>query len=170
MIGGDGADVVDRTTKLAVALGADSGTVAKAKAHHEDASAKLKKAVAANPVTVTALYADGDGVTVAKNQDDPALRLYAGLGVKYFAPEPAGYYWGKYSWENAGQVGGDVWLLEQSGYDAARLKRQPTVAGSPALTSGQVHPWVSAALDCTSQAGCMEQLAGWITASKTVAS
>lgn len=168
VIGGDGADVVDHTTKLAVALGADSATVAKAKATYDTASTGLKKAAAANPVTVTALYADADGVNVAREQDDPALHLYADLGVKFFAPKPKGFYWSDYSWENAGQVGGDVWLLEQDGYTSAQLKRQLTIKDDPALAAGQVHPWTSASLDYVSQAQYMDQLAAWITASKSV--
>ncbi|OIJ68631.1 ABC transporter substrate-binding protein [Streptomyces mangrovisoli] len=168
VIGGDGADVVDHTTKLATALGADSATVAKARTRYDTAAAGLKKAAAAHPVTVTALYADSDGVNVAKAQDDPALRLYADLGVTFFAPTPKGYYWANYSWENAGRIGGDVWLLEQDGYDSAHLKKQPTVADSAALAAGQVHPWVSAALDYVSQADYMNRLAGWLTDSKAV--
>ncbi|MFF3499939.1 ABC transporter substrate-binding protein [Streptomyces sp. NPDC003247] len=168
LLGGDGADVVDRTTELADALGADPGTVAKAKKRYDAASEALEKAATANPVTVTSLYADSDGVSVAKAQDDPALQLYAGLGVQFFEPKPEGYYWGNYSWENAGQVGGDMWLLQQAGYDSAQLKKQPTIAGNAALAAGQIHPWVSAALDYVSQADYMEQLAGWITDARTV--
>ncbi|BBB02290.1 putative ferrichrome ABC transporter substrate-binding protein [Actinacidiphila reveromycinica] len=168
LIGGDGADVVEHTTKLALALGADSATVAKAKATYTAASDRLRKAAAANPVTVAALYADSDGINAAKYQDDPALRLYSDLGVKFFAPEPKGFYWADYSWENAGQVGGDVWLLEQDGYDRAQLAKQPTVAKSPALAAGQVHPWLSATLDYVSQAQYMDQLSGWIGAAKAV--
>ncbi|WP_320775820.1 ABC transporter substrate-binding protein [Streptomyces sp. CRN 30] len=165
-LGGDGADVVERTTEFAEALGADAKTVAEAKERYETASAALTKAAKDNPVTVTSLYADTDGVSVAKAEDDPALNLYAGLGVKFFEPKPKGYYWGNYSWENAGQIGGDMWLLQQAGYDTAQLKKQPTVADDAALAAGQVHPWVSAALDYVSQADYMEQLAGWITDTK----
>jgi iron complex transport system substrate-binding protein len=168
LLGGDGGDVVDSTTKLAEALGADAATVDKAKQRYDTAAAGLKKAVAANPVTVTALYADSDGVSVAKAHEDPALDLLADLGVTFFEPKPEGYYWGNYSWENAGQIGGDLWLLQQAGYDTAQLKKQPTVADAPALTSGQVQPWVSAALDYVSQADYIEQLTGWITDAKPV--
>jgi iron complex transport system substrate-binding protein len=168
LIGGDGADVVAHTTKLATALGADAATVAKAKATYDAASDRLRKAAAAHPVTVAAIYADSDGINAAKYQDDPALRLYSDLGVKFFAPKPKGFYWADYSWENAGQVGGDLWLLEQDGYDQAQLAKQPTVRQSPALAAGQVHPWLSATLDYVSQAGYMDQLAGWIDTAKPV--
>jgi iron complex transport system substrate-binding protein len=166
--GGDGATVVKRTTALATALGGDSATIAAAKKTYDTAAAALTAATKANPVTVTALYADADGVSVAKNSDDPALHLYADLGVKFFAPTPAGFYWAQYSWENAGKVGGDVYLLEQDGYQAAELKKQPTIASAAAITSGQVHPWLSAALDYVSQAAYMTELAGWISDSKVV--
>lgn len=168
VIGGSGADVVERTTELAGALGADPDTVAQAKSRYDAASEDLRKAAAANPVEMTALYADVDGINVAKAPDDPALHLYQDLGVTFFAPEPKGFYWATYSWENAGDVAGDVWLLEQSGYDSKQLSEQPTTASAPPLVADQVHPWVSAALDYVSQAQYMEQLTGWIGDAKDV--
>ncbi|GAB2827759.1 hypothetical protein GCM10022221_27550 [Actinocorallia aurea] len=164
--GGDGGDVVDRTTGLATALGADAATVAKGKERYDTASANLTKAAEANPLTVTTLYADADGISVAKAQDDPGLRLYASLGVKFFEPKPEGYYWGNYSWENGGQVGGDLWLLQQAGYDEAQMRKQPTTAKAAALTAGQVRAWLSPALDYVSQAAYMEQLTAWLTEAK----
>lgn len=167
-MGGDGADVVEHTTQLATALGAASSVTSAAKQKFDTAKTRLHDAAATSKVTVTAMYADSDGVSVAKPEDDPALRMYEEAGVKMFVPTPTGYYWGNYSWENSTKIGGDMILLEQSGYSEADLKKQLTFAGNPALKSGQVHTWASAGMDYIQQAAYMTELAGWITGAKVV--
>lgn len=123
---------------------------------------------AGSDVKVTAMYADSDAVSVAKPADDPALRMYEEDGVKMFVPTPTGYYWGNYSWENSTKIGGDMILLEQSGYSEADLKKQLTFADNPALKAGQVHTWASAGMDYTQQAEYMLELADWIKGAKVV--
>ncbi|GIF21708.1 hypothetical protein Ate02nite_44380 [Paractinoplanes tereljensis] len=167
-MGGDGADVIKRTTELATSLGASAETVATAEKAYTAAKTDLQTTAAASQVEVVALYADADGVSVAKAQDDPALRLYSDLGVKFFAPTPEGFYWGTYSWENAGKIGGDMVLLNSSGYQQAELLKQPTFATTAAAKSGQFHPWSSPGLDYVSQAAYMTQLSGFLKESKPV--
>jgi iron complex transport system substrate-binding protein len=167
-MGGGGDDVIQSITKLAESLGAKSSTVTAAKTKYEAASTALTAAAKANPITVTVFYGDTDGAYAVKVADDPSLRLYKDLGVKFFAPTPDGFYWGIYSWENASKIGGDMLLLSQTGYQVKDLQKQPTFAEIPAMTSGQVHPWVSAGLDYVAQAAYMTQLAGYIAESKVV--
>ncbi|WP_431038329.1 ABC transporter substrate-binding protein [Streptomyces sp. P6-2-1] len=167
-MGGDGAKVIARTTALATAVGAKKAVVAAAKKKFDSAKQALAEAGGNTEAKVTVLYADADGVSVARPADDPALRLYRDIGVPMTVPKPKGYYWGNYSWENAGKIGGDLLLLSQDGYQTADLKKQPTFAEAPALTSGQVHTWESSGMDYVSQAAYMKRLAGWLTKAKAV--
>ncbi|GAA2659074.1 ABC transporter substrate-binding protein [Paractinoplanes durhamensis] len=168
LMGGDGASVIKRTTELATSLGAPADKVAAAEKTYTAAKTDLKAAATESKVQVTALYADADGVSVAKAQDDPALRLYADTGVDFFKPTPDGFYWGNYSWENAGKIGGDVFLLNATGYQTAELLKQPTIAATAAVKADQIHPWSSSGLDYVSQAAYMTQLAGFLRGSKKV--
>lgn len=167
-MGGGGEGVIQHTTKLAEALGAKHSVIASAKARFVKAKAKLHAAATSSHVVVTALYADSDGVNVAKPEDDPGLRMYRDDGVKMTSPTVKGYYWADYSWENATKIGGDMLLLEQSGYSVADLRKQPTFAGNPALKADQVHPWESSGMDYVQQAAYMNKLAAWISESKAL--
>lgn len=169
-MGGDGADVIKHTTDFATALGAPADKVTAAEKTYTAARTDLQTAAAASKLKVAAIYADADGVDVAKAPDDPGLRLYSDLGVDFVKPTPKGYYWGLYSWENAGKVGGDLVLLAQTGYQSAQLLKQPTFAVTAAARAGQIHPWVSAGLDYVSQAAYMTQLAGYLRESKPLTS
>jgi iron complex transport system substrate-binding protein len=167
-MGGDGADVIERAADFATSVGARTSVVDAAEKKFDTAKRTLADAAKNTDVTVTALYADADGVSVARPADDPGLRMYRDIGVKLTVPTPKGYYWGTYSWENAGKAGGDMLLLQQAGYQEADLKKQPTFADQPALKAGQVHPWDSASMDYVSQADYMSRLASWINSSKAV--
>ena len=164
--GGDGADVVRDVTDLARSLGAEQSVVDAAETEFDDAAKTLEAATRDHDVRLTALYADHDGVYVARPADVPALQLWAAHGADLTVPGPTGYAWGVYSWPNAGKVRGDVLLLSDQGYQVDDLVEQPTFADQPALVAGQVHPWTSPVLDYASQAVAMRQLAGWITASE----
>lgn len=169
VMGGHGDDVVASNTKLARALGASPAKLASTKKAYEAASDKLKAAAKENDdLKVIVAYADSDGYDVVKSPDDPELQLYSDLGVDFVQPTPAGYYWGLYSWENAGKAGGDLILLSQSGYQRAELSKQPTLANTAAVEADQIRPWVSAGLDYVSQAAFMTQLAGYIASAKVV--
>jgi len=169
-IGGNGLDVVKSLTKLATAMGASDERVTEAKAQYDAAAADLTAAAAQNPVEITMMYADADGVYVVKPADEPESALYASLGVTYTTLHPDGdYYWDIYSWENAGQMmTGDVLIVNTEGFQADDLRAQPTFAGHPALVAGQVHTLQGAAPDYASQAAQMTTLAAIIRESVTV--
>ncbi|GAA3641889.1 ABC transporter substrate-binding protein [Microlunatus ginsengisoli] len=164
---GNGARVIERTADLIVALGAsaDAGPLADGKRAYDAATAKLT-AAAANGVTVQTMYAEAGNVYVAKAGDDPTLTLYASLGLRFVEPKTKNYYWDIVSWEDYDSIGGDLVLYSPEGFDKARLMKQPTFAATPAAKAGQVHPWLSTAMDYVTQAAYVDQLAGWVSAAK----
>lgn len=164
--GGKGEDVIKTIADLAESLGAKESTVDAAEDRFETAADDLEKAAKASDLSVVSMYADGDGAYVTRPSDEPTLQMYTSFGVDFVNPKPKGFYWGIYSWENAGQISGDVILLSQQGYQVADLEKQPTFADNAALEAGQVHSWTFPALDYASQAGYMQQLAGWLEDSK----
>ncbi|MFJ7289167.1 ABC transporter substrate-binding protein [Curtobacterium sp. NPDC098951] len=164
--GGKGEDVIETIAKLAESLGAKESTVDKAEDRFETAADDLEKVAKDSDLQVVSMYADGDGAYVTRPTDEPTLQMYTSFGVDFVNPKPKGFYWGIYSWENAGQISGDVILLSQQGYQVADLEKQPTFADNAALEAGQVHSWTFPALDYTSQAAYMQQLAGWLQDSK----
>lgn len=166
--GGKGEDVIEKIADLAESLGAPESKVEAAERRFDTAEDELEKAAKQSDVTVVSLYADGDGAYVTRPADEPTLQMYSSFGVDLVNPKPKGFYWGIYSWENAGQITGDVILLSQQGYQVADLEKQPTFADNPALAAGQVHSWTFPALDYASQADYMTKLAGWLDDSKKV--
>lgn len=164
--GGKGLDVIEDIAGLAESLGARRSVVASAEKRFDTARDALSTAAADADVTVTSMYADGDGAYVTRPSDEPTLQMYSSFGVRLTDPTPKGFYWGIYSWENAGQITGDVLLLSQQGYQEDELAKQPTFADNPALVAGQVHSWTFPALDYASQADYMTEFAGWLQESK----
>ncbi|RFA16317.1 hypothetical protein B7R21_02775 [Subtercola boreus] len=160
-VGGKGIDVINSINRLSESLGASADTVAAAKTKYDAAAADLTAAAAENPIEITQMYADADGIYVTKTADEPETELYASLGVTFTNKNPDGYYyWDIYSWENAGQVmNGDVLLVNVEGFQKDDLLAQATFASDPALVAGQIHPWNQAALDYASQAKHMTELA-----------
>ncbi|MDP5181128.1 ABC transporter substrate-binding protein [Blastococcus sp. BMG 814] len=168
---GSAADVIDRTAELAGALGADleGGEVARAREEFEAASAELTEA-AAGGVTVlpVAAYAD-EGFYMAKARDEPSLRMYADLGVRFVDPGGEGYYWETASWENVPQHPSDVLLYSLRGaMTPEEMATQPTYGLLPAVQAGQVHPWKYIGMDYVAQAEYMEELAGWLADAEDV--
>ncbi|WFR66884.1 ABC transporter substrate-binding protein [Curtobacterium flaccumfaciens] len=164
--GGKGEDVIKDITGLAESLGAKESTVAKAEKRFDSAADELEKVAKDTDLSVVSMYADGDGAYVTRPSDEPTLQMYSSFGVDLVNPKPKGFYWGIYSWENAGQISGDVILLSQQGYQVSDLEKQPTFADNAALVAGQVHSWTFPALDYASQADYMTKLAGWLGDSK----
>lgn len=164
VMGGSAVDVIKRTTELAVALGAsaDSGPVVDGRAAFDRAASALTAAAESGVVTQP-MYAEAANVYVAKAADDPSLRMYADLGMRFVEPKTDGYYWDIISWEDYDGIGGDLVLYSQRGFGPEQLGQQPTFAATPAAKAGQVHPWVFAGMDYPSQAAYMTQLAGWLT-------
>jgi iron complex transport system substrate-binding protein len=169
VMGGSATDVIKRTTDLAIALGAatDDGPVAEGKAAFDQASAALTEA-ARSGVVAQPIYAEAANVYVAKAPDDPGLRMYSELGLKFVEPKTDGYYWDIISWEDYDTIGGDVVLYSQRGFGPEQLQQQPTFAATAAAKADQIHPWVFAGMDYPSQAAYMNQLAGWLRAAKQV--
>jgi iron complex transport system substrate-binding protein len=164
--GGKGEDVIEEIAKLSESLGAKESTVDAAEKRFDTAADELEKVSKEKDLSVVSMYADGDGAYVTRPTDEPSLQMYASYGVDFVNPKPEGFYWGIYSWENAGQITGDVLLLSQQGYQVADLEKQPTFADNAALEAGQVHSWTFPALDYASQADYMTKLAGWLEDSK----
>lgn len=164
--GGTGEDVIEHIADLAESLGAKESRVEKTEQRFDAARDQLEKVTKENELSVVSMYADGDGAYVTRPSDEPTLQMYESFGVDLVNPKPKGFYWGIYSWENAGQISGDVILLSQQGYQVSDLEKQPTFADNAALTAGQVHRWTFPALDYASQADSMKQLAGWLEESK----
>ncbi|MDF2443966.1 MAG: iron-desferrioxamine transport system substrate-binding protein [Subtercola sp.] len=167
-VGGKGIDVINSINRLSESLGASADTVAAAKTKYDAAAADLTAATKENPIEITQMYADADGLYVTKTADEPETELYASLGVTFTNKNPDGYYyWDIYSWENAGQVmSGDVLLTNVEGFQKDDLLAQATFASDPALAAGQIHPWNQAALDYASQAKHMTELASIIRDTK----
>ena len=168
VMGGSAADVIKRTTELAVALGAsaDSGPVVEGKAAFDQAATALT--AAAKSGVAQPMYAEAANVYVAKAPDDPGLRMYADLGMRFVEPKTDGYYWDIISWEDYDTIGGDLVLYSQRGFGPEQLQKQPTFAATPAAEAGQIHPWVFAGMDYPSQAAYMNQLAEWLSGATKV--
>lgn len=167
VMGGSAADVIKRTTELAEALGASPDKVAEGKKAFDEASAALTEA-ATSGLVAQPMYAEAANVYVAKWRDDPALRMYGDLGMKFVEPDGKDYYWYIVSWEKYDTIGGDIVLYSERGFGPAELQKQPTFAATPAAKANQLHPWVFAGMDYPSQAAYMNQLAGWLKESTKV--
>ncbi len=167
---GSAVQVVERTERLAAALGGEPARIDAGRAEYAAARDRLRAVAAAHPVTVAALAAyPADGLYVAKPADDPALTSYVELGVRILDLGGPRYYWSTVSWENAGTVRADVVLESQiDPMPAAELLAQPTFATLPSTRSGQVHPWIFASMDGYSQAQYLDELAGQLAAARTV--
>lgn len=171
-IGGAGIAVINANVQLAKALGAPQGTINTEKRAFDQAAAKLKATASAHPdIEVTQAYADADGISVVKPDDEPVTQLYKSYGVKLTNLHPNGaYYWDQYSWENASKrMTGDILLINNQGYGVNDLKKQPTFKHDPALAAGQAYAWEDAALNYSAQAAQMNRLADLIAKAQHVA-
>ncbi|WP_036509012.1 ABC transporter substrate-binding protein [Nocardioides sp. URHA0020] len=166
-------DVIETNERLAASLGVDTGDgsrVAKDRAAFEAASAELTTA-AKSGLSVVPMYADGDGLYLAKAPDDPALKYYQDIGVSFTEIGGKDYYWEILSWENADRYEGDILLnATRNSYSTKQLGEQPTFARLKAYQAGQVHPWLSTSMDYPSQTKYMKELAGWLSTDRDVVS
>lgn len=167
---GSAVAVVDRTERLAAALGADPARIAEGRATYAAARERLRTAAADHPVTIAALAAyPADGLYVAKYSDDPALTSYADLGVRILDLGGPRYYWSVLSWETVDQLRADVVLESQiDPMTPEDLAARPTFAQLPAARAGQVRPWIFASMDGFAQARYIDQLATVITGARQV--
>jgi iron complex transport system substrate-binding protein len=166
-------DVIETNERLAASLGVDTGegsAVAEDRAAFEQASQQLSEA-AERGLSVVPMYADSDGLYLAKAPDDPALKYYQDLGVNFTRIGGGDYYWEILSWENADRYEADIYLnATRNSYSIEQLGEQPTFARLQAYRAGQVHPWASSSMDYPSQVGYMEELAGWLSSDEDVVS
>lgn len=163
-MGGSAKTVIERTTELAVGLGAKQATVDAAKARFDAAAVKLGEAGKLG-VTVESIYADADALYVNKPNDDPTLRMYAEFGLNLVQPAGAdsNYYWRILTWEEADQVTGDVLLYSQRGYGPAELAKRPTFANLPAVQAKRLYASDFTSMDYDSQARAMARIASLVT-------
>jgi iron complex transport system substrate-binding protein len=166
---GSAADVIERTVELAGSLGADADVIDSARADFETASAALTEA-AAGGVTVLPVYATAaDGWWMAKAADDPSLRLYQDLGVRFVDPGGDGYFWETVGWEEVPGHPSDVLLYSlRFSMTPEEIAAQPTAALLPAVQAGQLYPWKYIGMDHAAQAAYMEELAAWLTEAQQV--
>lgn len=166
---GSAVQVIDRTVALATSLGADPAAISASRGRYAEAATRLRTAAGRGlSVLVVAAYPD-EGLYVAKALDDPTLRSFVDLGVRFVDPGGDKYYWGTRSWETVGSLPADVVLESQiDPMSATDLAAQPTFARTPAAAAGQVYPWVFASLDHVAQAAYMTQLAGQLEAARKV--
>jgi iron complex transport system substrate-binding protein len=164
-------DVVATNEKLAASLGVDTGEgsqVADDRAAFEAASKALTEA-AASGLSVVPMYADADGLYLAKAPDDPQLKYYQDIGVTFTKIGGSDYYWEILSWENADRYEADIYLnATRNSYSIDQLGEQPTFVRLAAYRDGQIHDWVSASMDYPSQTAYMEELAGWLGSDKDI--
>ncbi len=102
--GGKGEDVIEEIADLAESLGAPESKVEAAEQRFDEAEDTLEQAAKRSDVSVVSMYADGSGAYVTRPADEPTLQMYSSFGVDFVQPKPKGFYWGIYSWENAGQI------------------------------------------------------------------
>jgi ABC-type Fe3+-hydroxamate transport system, periplasmic component len=171
-VGGAGRDLLESNARLALALGADQAKVDADKAVFDTAAANLTEVAGRTGLTVSAMYADANGIYLVKPEDEPETQLYKSLGVNYTELNPGGdYYWDIYSWENAGKVKvADIILLSNEGFQLADLRKQKTFADDPAVVAGQVYERRVSPMNYSAQAKNLDLLAGYLAAAKKVAS
>lgn len=166
-------DVIATNEELVASLGVDTGEdsqVAEDKAAFQAASDDLSKA-AESGLSVVPMYADAEGLYLAKAQDDPQLKYYQDIGVSFTKIGGKDYYWEILSWENADRYEADIYLnATRNSYSTEQLGDQPTFARLTAYQDGQIHDWESLPMDYPSQTKYMEELAGWLSADRDIVS
>ncbi|MGY1635816.1 ABC transporter substrate-binding protein [Geodermatophilus sp. SYSU D00742] len=166
---GSAADVIERTVELAGSLGADEEVVDAAREDFDAASETLS-AAAEGGLTVLPVYATvADGWWMNKAADDPSLRLYQDLGVRFVDPGGDGYFWESVGWEEVPDHPSDVILYSlRFSMTPEEIAAQPTAALLPAVQAGQLYPWKYIGMDHVAQAAYMEELAGYLTEARKV--
>lgn len=138
--------VIGRYEELAKALGGDvtSDAVTKAKAEFQAASDELAAAAKEKAgLKVLVLYADKDGVYIAKPEFFADLAYYSELGLDIVAGSGSEDYWEQLSWEQVGKYPADLVLTDTRTYALSRqqMAEYPTWRALPAVAAGQVGDW-----------------------------
>ena len=167
-------DVIETNEKLVESLGVDTGDGQPGRRGPRRVRGRLPQSSRTPPksgLSVVPMYADGDGLYLAKAPDDPALKYYQDIGVNFTEIGGKDYYWEILSWENADRYEGDILLnATRNSYSMKQLGEQPTFARLAAYQAGQVHPWESGSMDYPSQTEYMKELAGWLGSDEDVVS
>ena len=95
--------------------------------------------------------------------------MYADLGVNFVDPGGEDYFWKTVGWEEVPNYPSDVLLYSlRFSMTPEEIAAQPTAALLPAVQAGQLYPWKYIGMDYAAQASYMEELAGWLSASRDV--
>lgn len=138
--------VIERYEALAKALGADvaSAEVASAKEEFQSASDELT-AVAKEKagLKVLVLYADKDGVYIAKPEFFADLSYYKELGLDIVSGGGSDDYWEQLSWEQVGKYPADLILTDVRTFALSKqqMAEFPTWNALPAVAAGQLGDW-----------------------------
>jgi iron complex transport system substrate-binding protein len=138
--------VVSRYEALAKALGADvdSAAVVSAKQEFQAASDELSAAAREKSgLKVLVLYADKDGVYVAKPEFFADLSYYQELGLDIVAGGGTEDYWEQLSWEQIGKYPADLILTDTRTFALSRqqMAEYPTWRALPAVAANQLGDW-----------------------------
>lgn len=138
--------VIERYEALAKALGADvtSSAVTKAKDDFKAASDELAAAAKEKAgLKVLVLYADKDGVYIAKPEFFADLAYYKELGLDIVEGGSGEDYWEQLSWEQVGKYPADLILTDIRTFALPRdqMAQYPTWNALPAVAAGQVGDW-----------------------------
>ncbi|RBM10617.1 Fe3+-hydroxamate ABC transporter substrate-binding protein [Prauserella sp. PE36] len=165
---GSAAGVVDRTVEFAKSIGVTDQKLKGPREDYEAARTRLENAATSGLSVMAVAAYQGDGIYIAKAKDDPALRSYTELGVKY--PDPGGseYFWQQVSWENVADHPVDVVLYSLRAMSGEDMLKQPTFAATPAAKAGQVFPWEFSSMDYVAQARTLDNLAENLESSRKV--
>jgi iron-desferrioxamine transport system substrate-binding protein len=138
--------VIARYEALAKSLGADveSDSVAKAKQEFQAASDELSAAAKEKSgLKVLVLYADKDGVYIAKPEFFADLSYYKELGLDIVAGGGSEDYWEQLSWEQVGKYPADLILTDTRTFALSRqqMAEYPTWNALPAVAADQLGDW-----------------------------
>jgi iron complex transport system substrate-binding protein len=138
--------VIERYEALAKALGADvaSAEVTSAKEEFQTASDELTAAAKEKAgLKVLVLYADKDGVYIAKPEFFADLSYYKELGLDIVSGGGSDDYWEQLSWEQVGKYPADLILTDTRTFALSKqqMAEFPTWNVLPAVAAGQLGDW-----------------------------
>lgn len=138
--------VISRYEELAKALGAnvESAEVKSAKEEFQAASDELAAAAKEKAgLKVLVLYADKDGVYIAKPEFFADLSYYKELGLDIVAGAGSEDYWEQLSWEQVGKYPADLILTDTRTFALSReqMAEFPTWNALPAVAANQLGDW-----------------------------
>jgi iron complex transport system substrate-binding protein len=143
-------EIIEEFMDLAAKLGADTTApaVVDAKAAFEQATEKIKAAVAAQPdLTVLAASPSSNTMYIANPAQHSDLALLKSLGVKFVDYQgKAEEYFAEISYEQLDKYSADVVLSDARNYaEKDKVDAQATWKALAAVKGGQVYDWLPAA-------------------------